>query len=367
MTKKQITVIGVGLIGGSLAINFRNSGQFHVVGYDVKEGQLQMAEKLNVIDQGVTDLQEAVKNADYIFFSAPVGQLYELLERFTQLELKPGVILSDTGSTKGKLVEYSTKFQQRGAYFIGGHPMAGSHKSGVSAANERLFENAFYVLTPAPNTPKNVVEDLMTLLRLTRAKIIQMDPYEHDQVVGAISHFPHIIAALLTNQVAEYSESSPWYHRLAAGGFRDITRIASSNPEMWRDILLHNQQVMIELAEDWKRGFDQIIQMVSQLDDQKIETFFRTARDFRNQLPEKGKGALNPLYDLFIDVPDHPGVIGNVTTMLGKAEISITNIQILEIREDIMGVLRITFRNENDLERAKGLLEDAGYHVYPRE
>jgi len=367
MQKKKITILGVGLIGGSLAINFRNSGQYEVIGYDVREGQLQMAEKLGVIDQGTTNLQEAVKDADYIFLSAPVGQLYELLDQFTQLDFKQSVIISDTGSTKGKLVDYAAKFQQQGAYFIGGHPMAGSHKSGVSAAHERLFENAFYVLTPASNTPQSVVEELMDVLRFTRAKLIQMDPFEHDQVVGAISHFPHIIAALLANQVAEYSEKNPWYYRLAAGGFRDITRIASSNPEMWRDILIHNRQVMIDLAEDWKQGFDQIIEMVETLDDQKIEDFFKTARDFRNQLPEKGKGALNPLYDLFVDIPDHPGIIGRVTTLLGQAEISITNLQILEIREDIMGALRITFRNETDLERATELLENDGYHVYPRE
>ncbi|MFV9510254.1 prephenate dehydrogenase [Tepidibacillus sp. LV47] len=362
--KKKITIIGVGLIGGSLAINFKNSGQYQVIGYDVKEYQLQMAEKLGVIDQGVMDLQEAIRDTDYIFLSAPVGQLYKLLDTILELKFKQGVIITDTGSTKGKLVEYTSMFLEKGAYFIGGHPMAGSHKSGVQAANDRLFENAYYVLTPEPNIPKAIVDDLISLLSLTRAKIIQMDPYEHDQVVGAISHFPHIIAALLTNQVAEYSEQNKWYSRLAAGGFKDITRIASSNPEMWRDILIHNQKVLMELAEDWKRAFDHIIQMVSRLDAKEIEQFFRSARDFRNNLPEKGKGALNPLYDLFIDVPDHPGVIGKVTTLLGEAEISITNIQILEIREDIMGVLRITFRNENDLERAKKLLEDSGYHVY---
>lgn len=245
--------------------------------------------------------------------------------------------------------------------------MAGSHKSGVEASHDRLFENAYYVLAPGKDTPEDIVSRMKELLRPTKAKVVVMDAAKHDEVVGAISHFPHIIAASLVNQVASYEDESGWYRSLAAGGFRDITRIASSNPKMWRDILLNNRPVMKKLAEDWKHTLDKISSLIEKADGDGIERFFSEARRFRDGLPEKQKGALSSYFDLYTDVPDHPGIIGKITTLLGEHEISITNIRILETREDILGVLRISFRNLEDAEKAAGVIKAAGYNVYQRE
>lgn len=363
---KKVAVLGVGLIGGSLALSIK-SEKIEIIGFDVDEENLQKAFALGVIDKGTTHLAEAVQDADFIFLCAPVAKLFELISFLRYTPLKNGAIVSDTGSTKGTLVDWTRDFQRKNVYFIGGHPMAGSHKSGVEAAHNRLFENAFYVLTPDKSIPEEIVSELKNLLEATKANIVVLDPEEHDQVVGAISHFPHIIAAALVKQVERYSEESPWYHRLAAGGFRDITRIASSNPQMWRDILLNNRKVMLSLAEDWKDVLEEIITLVRESDGAGIETFFLEAKEFRNLLPERQKGAISPLYDLYVDVPDHPGVIGKITTLLGTRDISITNIRILEIREDIMGVLNITYRSEEDLERARQILTEEGYRVYSRE
>lgn len=363
---KQAAILGVGLIGGSLALSLK-SKKIEIIGFDIDEHNLQSAIALGVIDKGTTHLAEAVQHADYIFLCSPVAKLFELISFLRYTPLKEGAIISDTGSTKGSLVEWTRDFQKKNVHFIGGHPMAGSHKSGVEAAHDRLFENAYYVLTPDPSIPQEAVEDLKKLLETTKAHIVVLDPEEHDKIVGAISHFPHIIAAALVNQVERYSEHSPWYNRLAAGGFRDITRIASSNPQMWRDILIHNRKVMLTMVDDWKKVLDEIMNYVKESDGEAIESFFKDARDFRDQLPERKKGAIAPLYDLFVDVPDHPGVIGKITTLLGTREISITNIRILEIREDIMGVLTITFRNEDDMERARDVMTEEGYTVYSRE
>ncbi|RXT13919.1 prephenate dehydrogenase [Ammoniphilus sp. CFH 90114] len=363
---KKIAVLGVGLIGGSLALSLKNKN-IEIIGFDVDEENLQKALELGVIHKGTQYLAEAVQEADVIFLCSPVGKLFELISFLRYTPLKEGAIITDTGSTKSSIVEWTRDFQQRKVHFIGGHPMAGSHKSGVEAAHDRLFENAYYVLTPDASVPEEAVSALKELLAATKANIVVLDPEEHDKIVGAISHFPHIIAAALVNQVERYSEDTPWYNRLAAGGFRDITRIASSNPHMWRDILLHNRKVMLSLAEDWKTVLDEIIGYVKESDGQAIEGFFRDARDFRNQMPERKKGAIAPLYDLYVDVPDHPGVIGKITTLLGLKQISITNIRILEIREDIMGVLLITFRDEDDLEKAREVLMQEGYRVYSRE
>ncbi len=361
---REIAFIGVGLIGGSLALAIKNTGKYKITGYDINEQNLYKGVKLGIIDQYTTSLKEAVEGKDIIFLCAPVGQLESLIREIENYNLKKGVIITDTGSTKALVVAAGRNLLEKEAIFIGGHPMAGSHKSGVEAADNRLFENAYYVLTPTKDVPDSAILDLSNLLSATKAKVLIMDSQNHDEIVGAISHFPHMIAALLVNQVAKYREKDEWYFQLAAGGFRDITRIASSNPVMWRDILLQNKEILVEIANQWKEEFDILLSSLLEGSAEQIEVFFSKAKAYRNQIPEKKTGAISALLDLYIDVPDHPGVIGKITTLLGEEKISITNIQILEVREDIMGVLRVTFRREEDLEMAKLLLTSRGYHVY---
>ncbi|MGO0061023.1 prephenate dehydrogenase [Brevibacillus fluminis] len=365
--KTTIAMLGIGLIGGSLALSLRNDPDNRIIGFDVREDFIDKGLNKGLIHAGTTDLQTAVREADIIICATPVEQIYALLHQLSTLVLKPGVIISDVGSTKAGIVEYARELFSSDITFIGGHPMAGSHKSGVEAALERLFENAYYVLTPGPNTPAEKLSRLTALVSLTNAKVIVMDAHEHDRVVGAVSHFPHIIAALLVNLVGGYNEENEWHRRLAAGGFRDITRIASSNPRMWRDVLLNNREYMLKMGDDWKRAMDQILDLVAEGNGDEIERFFREARNFREGLPERQKGALPALYDLYIDIPDHPGEIGRITTLLGTKNINITNLQILEAREDMLGVLRITFRNESELEKGEAMLRFFEYNVYRRE
>ncbi|MCF6093373.1 prephenate dehydrogenase [Microaerobacter geothermalis] len=363
---KKIAIIGVGLIGGSLALSLKET-EATIIGYDLHPEQLSLAQSLGVIDVVASSMEEAVEEADFIFLCTPVNEIHEMVRKLLECPLKEGVIISDTGSTKEMISSIGAQLQEKGVYFIGGHPMAGSHKSGVTAANHRLFENAYYVLTPSDETPEEIVNQLVEILSYTKAQVITMSPSGHDEVVGAISHFPHVIASGLVNLVAKYDQKNPWYQRLAAGGFRDITRIASSNPRMWRDVLLSNREVLLQLMEDWNRLMEDIKESILEGDGLSIESFFEEAKNFRNGLPERKKGALPPLYDLYVDIPDHPGIIGKVTTLLGHHEISLTNIRILEIREDIMGVLRLTFRREEDMERAQQLLISSGYQVHTRE
>lgn len=364
--KTTIAVIGVGLIGGSIALSLQQDHQIRVVGYDVRQDCLDKALNLGVIHAGTTDLQTAVREADVIFLAAPVEQIYATLHALPSLDLQPDVIVTDVGSTKSGIVRHAVEVIPEHVTFIGGHPMAGSHKSGVEAASERLFENAYYVLTPAPGTPEEKVDRLTALLSLTRAKVVRMDADSHDQVVGAVSHFPHILASALVNLVASYNNDNPWHHRLAAGGFRDITRIASSNPRMWRDVLLNNRDHLLQIAKDWSQALDHVMALVEKGDPEGIEQFFQSARDFREGLPERKAGALPPLYDLYIDIPDHPGEIGRITTLLGAKQINITNLQIRETREDVYGALRITFRSQFEMEKGEELLRYFDYNVYKR-
>ncbi|MDQ0337644.1 prephenate dehydrogenase [Caldalkalibacillus uzonensis] len=368
---KRIAIIGIGLIGGSIALSIKkhDPNEVFIQAYDLKESQLQLARALGVIDHGTTDLDKAVAGADVVFICTPVQSVCHLLEPILlSPALKEDAIVTDVGSTKMKIVQRAQELSARSkGVFIGGHPMAGSHKSGVEAATERLFENAYYVLTPSEETEDAYTQRLKALLASTRAKVVEMKPDEHDRVVGAISHFPHVIASALVEHVYQYQQESEWYLRLAAGGFRDITRIASSNPKMWRDIVLSNHSFIVQQMKDWLKQMEHVLDMIDSGDEERIEHFFRHAKEVRDGLPDTKRGAIPSFYDLYVDIPDHPGVIGQVTTLLGIHQISITNIAILETREDIMGVLRLTFRHECDLEKAEKVLRDANFPVYRRD
>ncbi|MED4605501.1 MULTISPECIES: prephenate dehydrogenase [Paenibacillus] len=360
----RIAIFGVGLIGGSLALSFKGKPGLQVVGHSNNPGSIEKYLKREVVDYATTSLEEAALDADFIFLCVPVGKLEEYLHRLAKLPLKPGCIITDVGSTKASVASCAAALQFSGAHFIGGHPMAGKEKSGVEAASSRLFENAFYVLTPDPSTPEAAYDRLAELLQHTRAHLVKVDPVLHDEIVGAISHLPHIIAVALVNQIARYNESNELYQILAAGGFRDITRIASSDPIIWRDILLNNKGVVLQLLKDWNKEIAGFIRLIEQEDGPGIEREFQRAGAFRNGLPERRKGVIHSFYEIYVDVPDHPGVIGQITTQLGSHRVNLSNIQIIESREDVPGVLRLSFREEADMDKALELLKkDYAVHV----
>ncbi|MFC4078077.1 prephenate dehydrogenase [Salinithrix halophila] len=365
---KKATVLGIGLIGGSLALCLKKRTDLCVEGFDASETTLGLAESAGVIDRGYTDLAQAVEGADYLFLAVPVGAATDLLDRLAELPLKEGCIISDVGSTKGQVVEHAAGLRNLGAIFIGGHPMAGSHQSGVQAAHPLLFENAYYVLTPLPETPLAEVQCLSRLLtEATGAQLVIMAPDHHDRVVGAISHLPHIVASGLVNQVSRYNKSNEWFHRLAAGGFRDLTRVAAAHPVMWRDILLSNRGAILELMDDWIREMEEIKGAVAEAQPEEIESFFASAKRSREQLPDRKRGVLAPHFECYVDVPDHPGVIATVAKLLGNNEINIKNIGVMENREDREGILRLVFRSEEELVRARSCLRREGYRVFDLE
>jgi prephenate dehydrogenase len=351
--KGRVFIIGLGLIGGSLALGIkRQHKEASIAGFDINAEQCRLARMLGVIDEAEDSIEEGAAKADLILLAAPVKVTAEILARLGRMHLKKGVIISDAGSTKAEVVKSAAGLKEKGIVFIGGHPMAGSHKSGVIAAKEILFENAFYLLTPEPHVKEKDIMALKEWLAGTKAKFIQVTPEEHDYLTGIISHFPHIIAASLVHQAEKESRSHELVPRLAAGGFRDITRIASSSPEMWRDILLANKGVLLKLLGSWQAEMERVAVMLENQSSEDIQQYFKGAKQFRDDLPQKQKGAIPAFYDLFVDVPDYPGVISEITGYLAKAEISITNIRILETREEIYGVLVISFQTEEDRDRA---------------
>ncbi|KYC60835.1 Prephenate dehydrogenase [Heyndrickxia coagulans] len=242
--------------------------------------------------------------------------------------------------------------------------MAGSHKSGVTAASLSLFENAFYLLTPFHEQDQRT-EELKQWLKGTKANFITVSPEMHDEMVAVISHFPHVIAASLVHLVKDADAEYPLLKRLAAGGFRDITRIASSNPQMWADISCGNRENLIRLLDRWAENLQEVKKALADNKYELLHRFYAEAKQYRDCLPISGSGAIPSFYDLFVDIPDVPGVVSQITNKLAEKGISITNIRILEAREDIYGVLRISFRSENDRDLAMNLLKkETPHEVY---
>lgn len=347
--KAHVLIIGLGLIGGSLAKALQRHPDAHISGYDADALTARKAYKMGIIHSSPPSLEIAAKEADVIVFATPVATTVKLMEQSKFWDLKKDVILTDTGSTKKTIMEAS-KYLDR--TFIGGHPMAGSHKSGVEAAKEMLFENAFYVLTPAKEADKESISFLKELLSVTKAKIEVLTAEDHDHMTAIVSHFPHLIAASLVHQLAK-EEEYPFARQLAAGGFRDITRIASSNPEMWRDITTQNNAMIVRQMDNWMEEMAELRGLLVQNQEEAIQTYFQQAKSVRDELPIAGHGALYSAYDLYIDIPDIPGILSEITGYLAEEQISIVNLRIIETREDVFGILVISFQTPEDREKAR--------------
>ncbi|OEF98796.1 hypothetical protein BHF68_03415 [Desulfuribacillus alkaliarsenatis] len=363
MDKQQICIIGVGLIGGSIALSIKETfSEYDIVGIDTELAYIHEAISLGVIDWGTVDLNQGVENADIIIIATPVKVTEQVIQKLCKIDLKETCIVTDVGSTKDNIYDMANCFRDKNVSFIGGHPMAGSERSGVKAANRRLFENAYYVLTPSDWATEQDIETLKHVLESTKAEIIVMPAKTHDQVVGAISHLPHIVASALVNLIRE-KKDNPYYTALAAGGFRDITRIASANVDMWRDITVSNRESILELLNDWERHIAEIKEAIEINDIKGIEDFFQTAKNYRDDLPIRQQSLIHQAYQINVDVPDHPGVIGNIASVLGRGGVNIRNIYITHNRERGEGAMRLTFTTRELQKQAYDTLTTAGYTV----
>ncbi|EUJ41605.1 prephenate dehydrogenase [Brochothrix campestris] len=357
---KRLLLIGIGLIGGSLALAVkRGAPDVRIIGHDAHLATLAEALRLGVIDEVATDFDAQASQADVIVLAAPVRQTKAMIQHLAQLPLQQTVIITDTSSTKATVEQTAAVLTAQDYTFIGGHPMAGSHKSGVQAAKAILFENALYMLTPANDRAAARIPELQHYLEGTKAHFLISSAQQHDQMVGMISHLPHLIAAGLIQQTAKYTKRLPQTIQLAAGGFRDVTRIAASNPKMWTDIILENRDNLVELLAMWQNEVALIQALVANGNEEAIHAFFAEAKTYREELPNKQRHALHGYSDLLIDIPDYPGVISEVTSVLAAAHISLTNIRVVETREDIMGILQISFQSTQERQRAKQVIEQA--------
>lgn len=284
---KQVAIIGVGLIGGSLGMILRRKALAdHVVGIGRRVENLKTAVGLGAIDRYVADPQEGVRGADLVVLATPVDTYERHLQEWAHC-LASGSIVSDVGSVKGMLVERSEAAMPAGVHFVGAHPIAGKEKTGVAAGTDQLFKGARCILTPTKRTDATALERVRQLWEEAGSIILTMDPHLHDQILGAVSHLPHVAAFALMNALSELRDQALPSLDLAGhsgGGLRDTTRIAASSPEMWRDIFLWNRENVVAYIDRYTRALEELKQLIRAGDAAGIEKALDRAKGEREKL-----------------------------------------------------------------------------------
>ncbi|MCG3089940.1 prephenate dehydrogenase [Sporosarcina cyprini] len=361
--KRNIAIIGLGLIGGSLGLAMKRNPDLYITGFDRSYKTADEAYRRGIIDMIAPSAESACEQADFVFFATPVNTTVSMMKEARNWGFKENVIITDTGSTKFPIMEAAKELEDRGIVVIGGHPMAGSHKSGVSAAKAHLFENAYYILTPREATDSSKVESLKDILASTKGKVVVLEAEQHDRMTAIVSHFPHIVASSMVGLLAKQEAGQPFVKNLAAGGFRDLTRIASADPIMWRDITIQNRDELLHQLDGWMKEMENVRSMLTSNEPERIFDFFAEAKQYRDHLPSTKEGAVQGAlympFDLHIDVPDHPGVISEITKILADERISLTNIRIVETRTDVYGILVVSFQTAEDRKKARQVLSKA--------
>lgn len=280
----KITIIGVGLIGGSFGFALKEKKpNFKIVGIDKKE-IIEKAIARGAIDEGTVNLKEGIKEADIVIIATPVKTIINILTQINPF-LKRGCLVTDTGSTKGQIVERADKVLSKDIFFIGGHPMAGSEEYGIESANPHLFQDRTYILTPTKKSNLIAIEKIFSLIKMIGANRLILNPLEHDRIVGAVSHLPQIIAVSLINMVSELiqKENNNNYFKAVGEGFKDMTRIASSPYKVWEDICCTNKEIILEMIQEF-RNYLGVIEDKLKNDPSSLKEEFQKASKLRENI-----------------------------------------------------------------------------------
>ena len=277
----KVTILGVGLLGASLALALKKNGLCGAItGCGRSRENLQKAKERNIIDSFETDPAAACRDSDLVVLSSPVGSFLDLTKKIVP-SLKTGALLTDVGSVKGALIRDIERIMPKDVHYIGGHPIAGSDRSGIDSADAGLFRGAKCIITPTESSDPASLEKIQDLWKAVGSEIIMLAPEEHDRIYAAVSHLPHLIAYSLVNAVAEMDGA---YLAFSGKGFMDATRIASSSEEVWSDICLLNRENLVEALAVFRENLDRLDHYLKAGDPEALKNEFRKARDLREHI-----------------------------------------------------------------------------------
>ena len=378
MKQKKIGFIGLGLIGGSIAKAIRRYyPDYEIVAFDKNRETLALATQESIINVACTSIDDNFRGCNYIFLCAPVAFNTAYLKQMMPY-LHDDMILTapvkqtdsfNDGKSGDSVILSPRAYEMTEGLALHIVPIAGtagSEKSGFANSKPILIENAYFVLTPSAKVAKKKVDAYASFVESLRALPIVLDYHEHDIVTGTISHLPHIIAASLVNFVRDTDTKDELMKTLAAGGFKDITRIASSSPTMWEHICAQNQSNISQILGNYIETLNEAKKLVDAGDSQGIYDMFDHSRNYRNSMPNGSAGPIKRAFEIYCDIPDEAGVIATIATILASNALSIKNIGIVHNREFEEGVLRIEFYDSISCEKAVALLQKHRYIVYER-
>ena len=363
---KTIVVVGIGLIGGSFAAASRVlEPQPRVFGVDVDAGSLAYALEHRIVEEAALP-DDAIERgwfsdgeADLIVLATPAHVAEDWLGVLAE-QGYTGVV-TDVASTKSGIISAADRLLKGNAVFVGGHPMAGSESSGVQAATPDLFAGAYYVLTPTHHTDVDAYQRVHSFVSALGARVVSVDAEAHDEAVAIVSHVPHVTAAALVDLAKTHAGSGDELLRLAAGGFKDTTRIAAGSADLWTGICLDNAEALSRGIEELRRVLGEFEAMVRNRDAESVRAWLEHAADVRRSLPAKWVPATEALTELLVPILDRPGVVSEVTTAVSRAGCNIESIEIDHQSED-SAVLVLVLTDEGDMAAVVTDLEGRGYH-----
>lgn len=344
----NVAILGTGLIGGSIGLALRAAGEHHVTVFDRDPSATERAVERGAADAGAPSIRKAVADADVVFVATPVGAIVDVVAE-AAAGAKAGAVLTDVGSTKHRVVVEVERSLPPAVSFVGGHPMAGTEEEGIDAAREGLFQNAWWILTPTQRSGAESYRVLHNLLTTLGARVMALDPRAHDDLMATISHVPQLTATALMNLAADRGEEHAGLLALAAGGFRDVTRVAASNPEIWLDICEENREAIASALESFSARLLELRDLVASGGRDQLRQVFLRAREARRNLP--GKLVEGDLFEVRMGVPDRPGVLAEVTTSIGNLGINIEDLQLTHASEGGRGTLHLSIVGEPDARR----------------
>lgn len=285
----KVAIIGVGLLGGSIALACKKFAMAKErIGYGRNRQNLEQAKKAGIIDVIGEDLRSTVQDADLVVLCAPVGSLVTLAEEVLST-VKPGCIITDVGSVKGSVVGEIAKQLPEQVYFVGSHPIAGGEQSGIQFASAELLEGAKCIITPDASIPQEVLDKVTVFWQAMGMQVISMSSDEHDLIYGAVSHLPHVVAFALMNTIGETrTENHDDVVPFSGKGLKDFTRIAASNPVMWRDICVSNKTVLLQLIDQFEKTLANMRTWIESGNSKELENSFDTANEYQRNISGTG-------------------------------------------------------------------------------
>lgn len=283
MEINQITIIGLGLIGGSLGLALKAKDKnLRIIGVARKLPQIEKAKTIGAIDEGFVDLTQGVTDSDFIIIATPVSSIKDIVLKIVPSS-KTSCVITDVGSTKNEIVTSLSLLPRKDINFVGSHPIAGSHLSGIEAARKDLFQHNPCIITPLPSTSPKALAKVKNFWEFIEAKVILLSPLEHDEIISSISHMPHILSSILVNIIITLQKKFPYLPEIMAQSFKDMTRIAASNPYMWSDIILSNREMLLKSLSLLKDKISHWEKLIKEQEKIKIEEEFINSKKWKEE------------------------------------------------------------------------------------